>query len=123
MSVRGKYRCAYTKVDDVRLTTVLWVDSSLVATISADLGTEVESVKRRSGRHKRPIDCPRMVFVRGKHFRAVDIHDMLRLGHQVHFAFSCKKKAWPKLFFGLIELALVNIYIVVVQTNPGKKKR
>ena len=120
MSMRGKYRSAHAKIDDVRLSTALWVDSSLVATISADLGTEVDTVKRRRGRHKRQIKCPRMVFLRGKMFRAVDIHDMLRLG-KVHFLFSCKKKAWPKLFFGLIEVLLVNIYIVVVWTNPGKK--
>ena len=58
-----------------------------------------------------------MIFVRGKWFRAVDVHDMLRLGH-CHFAFSCKRKVWPKLFFGLVEITLVNIYIVAVNTNP-----
>ena len=121
MSMRGKYRSAHAKIDDVRLSTALWVDSSLVATVSADLGTEAHTVTRRRGRHDmRPIKCPRMVFVRGKMFRAVDIHDQLRLG-KVHFMFSCKRKAWPKLFFGLIEMLLVNIYIVVVSTNPGKK--
>lgn len=121
MKERGKYRTATTTVDDVRLSTVLWVDSSLVATVSADLGTEEHKVDRRRGRHVRPISCPHMIFVRGKWFRAVDVHDQLRLG-KVHFVFSCKKKAWPKLFFGLIELTLVNIYIIVTNTNPRYKK-
>ena len=120
MSIRGKYRTATTTINGVRLATVLWVDSSLVAVVSADLGSEAKKVGRRRGRHGGNVDCPLMVFVRGEKFRAVDINDQLRLG-KVHFAFSCKRKAWPKLFFGLIELTLVNMYIVVVWTHPAHK--
>ena len=114
-------RVAATTIDGIRLSTVLWVDSSLVAVVSADLGSEAKKVERRRGRHKGDIDCPLMVFVRGENFRAVDINDQMRLG-KVRFAFSCKRKAWPKLFFAcLIELALVNIYIIVIWTNPTYK--
>ena len=121
MGVRGKYRAAHTTIDNVRLATVLWVDSSLVAAISADLGTEAVQVERRYGRHKRPIDCPQMIFTRGLYFRAIDQHDQLRLYKKVNFVYISKKKAWLKLFFGLIELTLVNIYIVVGSTNPRYK--
>ena len=54
-AVRGKYRCASTTIDGVKLNTVLWVDSSLVDCISADLGTEDHDVDRRRGRHVKPI--------------------------------------------------------------------
>ena len=120
-SVRGKYRCATTTIDGVKLNTVLWVDSSLVACISADLGTESHDVDRRRGRHVKPITCPRMIFVRGKFFRAVDVSDQLRLG-KVHFVVVTKKKVWVKLAFGLVEICLVNMYIVVINTNPDYVK-
>lgn len=121
MSARGKFRVAHTKVNNVQLTTVLWVDSALVGAVSADLGTETHHVLRRRGRHKCSVVCPRILFVRGKNFRAVDQSDQLRLG-KVHFGFSCRNKAWPKLMFGLLEVTLVNIYIVVVNTNTTYTK-
>ena len=117
---RGKYRAATTKVgsddNEVTLVEVLWNDSSLVGCVSADLGSEECSAERRMGRWKVPISCPKMMVVRGKYFRAVDQNDQLRLSKWA-FQFMCKKKAWLKLFFALIELLLVNIYIVAIQTN------
>ena len=101
----------------MKLNTVLWVDSSLVVAISADLGTESHDVDRRRGRHVKPVTCPSMVFTRGKFFRAVDVSDQLRLG-KVHFVVITKKKVWVKLAFGLIEICLVNMYIVAIHTNP-----
>ena len=61
-----------------------------------------------------------MVFVRGHWFRAVDSNDQLRLG-KVHFVVITKKKVWVKLSFGLVEICLVNIYIIVVNTEPEFK--
>ena len=49
MSVRGKYRAAVTTIDGIRLSTMLWVDSSLVAVVSADLGSEAKKVERHVG--------------------------------------------------------------------------
>ena len=108
---RGKYRSATTLVEGVTLNTCVWNDSSLVGGVSADLGTENEPVKRRMGRHKHPISCPRMMKVRGEKLRGVDVHDQLR-SSKYKLQFVCKRRAWPCLNFGLIDLLIVNVYIV-----------
>ena len=120
---RGKYRSATTCIDGVRLNTCMWNDSALVGGISADLGCENEPVARRTGRHIPPVACPRMMNVRGKFLRGVDIHDQLRAS-KYRFVFICKKKAWPVLAFGLTEILIVNIYIIKRTANaridPGQ---
>ena len=108
---RGKYRSAYATVDGITFRTCLWADSKLIATVSADLGTEEKVCYRRVGRHEKPIACPNMVFVRGKWFRAVDQNDQMRL-NKWHFEFVTRKKPWQKAVFGLTELLLINIYII-----------
>ena len=77
MNRRGKYRSATTVIDGVTVNTCVWNDSALLGAVSADLGTEDEPVVRRTGRHRPPVSCPRMMKVRSKFFRAVDIHDQL----------------------------------------------
>lgn len=57
-----------------------------------------------------------MMMIRGKYFRAVDQNDQIRLS-KWGFSFICRKKGWLKLFFALIELLLINIFIVALQTN------
>lgn len=106
---RGKYRSAHTVIDGVNLTTCLWNDSALLGAISADLGTERCEVSRRMGYHKKPIACPRIMFVRGQNFRAVDQNDQLRMC-KWRMVFTCKRKAWPRAGMGLVELLVVNIY-------------
>ena len=98
------------------LTEILWNDSSLVGCVSADLGSENKIVKRRMGRWHVDVPCPRMMFVRGENFRAVDQNDQIRLCKWA-FKFICRKKGWLKLFFALIELLIVNIFIVARQSN------
>ena len=99
------------------LTEMLWNDSSLVGCISADLGSEQEAVDRRMGRWTVPIPCPKMMVVRDKNFRAVDQIDQLRLC-KWSFDFICRNKACHKLFVALIELLLIDIFIVACQTDP-----
>lgn len=112
-SLRGKYRSAYLQIDDdVRITTVLWNDSAKCGFSSADVGTVGEShCIRRVGRWSREVTYPKIVAMREKKFRAIDRHDQLRLG-KCHFDYICRKKAWPKVQYGGIELLLVNIYII-----------
>jgi len=118
-SQRGKFRSAITTINGRGYRSVLWCDSALIAYISADLGTEEHQVKRQQGRHTVEIACPDMIVVRGKHFRAVDSHDQLRLGRS-HFCFIVKSKPWPKVFFGCIEILLINMYIVCHQLADYK---
>jgi len=51
------------------------------------------------------------MFVRDKYFRAVDQSDQLR-ACKWRMVFTCKKKAWPCMVFGLFELLIVNIYVM-----------
>ena len=97
---RGKYRsatCTFRALADVEgqhdvvINCVLWSDSRLVACASADLGTAQMMEYRQQGRHRHPIPVPKMIVVRGKHFRAVDQNDQLRLGKN-KFVFICKSK-------------------------------
>ena len=112
-TLRGKYRSAFLQIDeDVRIVAVCWNDSNKCGYASCDLGTEGEtSCVRRVGRWERDVPYPFMVCVREKKFRAIDRHDQLRLG-KCHFDFQCRKKAWPKVHYGGIELLLVNIFVV-----------
>ena len=122
---RGKYRSATAtfratgegEVDTV-INCVLWSDSKLVACASADLGTAQMMDYRQQGRHKHAIPIPKMIVVRGKKFRAVDQNDQLRMGKN-KFVFICKRKPWPKVFWGGIELHIINVYIIVVELTPG----
>ena len=113
-SLRGKYRSAFLQIDDdVRITAVTWNDSSKCGFASADVGSVGESqCLRRVGRWQRPVTYPAIVAMRESKFRAIDRHDQLRLG-KCHFDYICRKKAWPKVQYGSIELLLVNIYIIV----------
>ena len=117
MNRRGKYRSATTLVDGVTLNTCVWNDSALVGGVSADLGCENEPVKRRMGRHVRPIACPRMMRVRGDKLRGVDVHDQLR-SSKYKLVFNCKRRAWPCLCMGLIDILIVNVYIVKHHVDP-----
>lgn len=116
---RGKYRSAQTEVEGVQVNCCLWSDSALIGYASCDLGTKQVEAVRQQGRHRVTIACPELVVERGKYFRAVDSHDQLRLG-RLHFAYITKSKPWPEVFFGLIELTLVNIYIVCKQFEEHK---
>lgn len=114
---RGKYRSVTTTVQGITFNAVLWADSKLTACVSADLGTAEVQVNRKCGRHVKAIPCPKMIAERSKYFRAVDLHDQLRLG-KWHFNFITRKKPWQKVFWALIEILLVNIFIVAKQSNP-----
>ena len=106
---------------DTVINCVLWSDNKLVACASADLGTAQMMKYRQQERHRHPIPVPKMIVVRGKNFRAVDQIDQLRLG-KTKFVFICKSKPWPKVFWGLIEVHVVNVYIIVIEITPGTKK-
>ena len=119
---RGKYRSATVNIGGTVLNVCLWNDSSLLGGCSADLGCEEHQVQRRYGRHTPTVPCPRMMVVRGLHFRAVDSHDQLR-ACKWKMVFICKTKAWPKLVFGLYEILVVQIYIVRKQKNPNLQQQ
>ena len=73
------------------------------------------------GRHTHTVAQPNMMRERDKHYRAVDQNDQLRLS-KWQFQHTAKKVCWHKLFFALLEVLLVNIYLIALQTEPELKQ-
>ena len=109
---RGKYRSARTVIDGVKINTVCWQDRALIGFTSTMTGTSEMKDTRRKGRHEIAISCPKMVVVRGQNFRAVDSNDQMRLGKH-KFQIISRTKAWPVIFWGVMEILLTNIYLVL----------
>ena len=108
---RGKYRSCTTTINRVKINAVLWQDSKLVAFASTYSGTSSIPVERRSGRFKFDIACPKLIVERGDHFRAVDSNDQMCLS-DVRFDMISRTKAWPVVYWGVIELVIVNIFLI-----------
>ena len=118
---RGKYRAATTTIAGVVLNEVLWNDSALLGGCSADLGSENEAVVRRTGRHTPPIASPRLMTMRSKHLRGVDVHDQLR-SSKYRITFQSRSKGWPKLDIGVFEILVVDVYVIKKQVDPSLKQ-
>ena len=111
-SNRGKYRAARTTVNGVTVHAVCWADNKLVGFASTQGGSSEMRDTRRQGRHQVVIKCPDMVVTRGRNFRAVDSNDQIRLS-KYRFQLISRKKAWPVVFWGVIELIIINIFLIV----------
>ena len=111
-SNRGKYRSVRTTVHGVTVHAVCWADNKLVGFASTQGGSAEVRDTRRQGRHQVIIKCPEMVITRGRNFRAVDSNDQIRLS-KYRFQIICRKKAWPVVHWGVIELVIINIFLIV----------
>ena len=69
------------------------------------------------------INAPLAAFMYNKYFHAVDRHDQLQSGsYGITTNFRAQK--WTiKLFYGLLDMILVNSWILFTCNNPGKAKR
>jgi len=111
-SNRGKYRSASCCVGEVKVNCVLWADNKLVGFASTQGGSKQIKDTRRQGRHEVIINCPQMVVTRGQNFRAVDSNDQIRLS-RYRFHVISRNKAWPVANWGIIELIVINIFLIV----------
>ena len=60
-----------------------------------------------------------MIITRGQNFRAVDSNDQMRLG-SCKFRHITRTKAWPVVFWGIVELLLVNMWLICRLTPEMK---
>lgn len=97
------------------ITVFKWMDSKPVHLISNYHGTSMDSVQRKQkDGTKVTVTCPNVVSDYNKHMGGVDKHDMLR---QLYGADRKSKKWWHRLFFGLLDMAMINSYILHSECN------
>ena len=92
------------------ITVFKWKDSKAVHFISNYHGVDTTSVQRKQkDGHKIPVECPQVVKDYNKFMGGVDKHDMLR---ELYGTDRKNVKWWHRLFFGLLDVAIVNAYIL-----------
>ena len=92
------------------ITAYKWMDTKPVHFISNYHGTEPTTVQRKQKNgQKLTVKCPRVASDYNKHMGGVDKHDMLR---QIYGIDRKSVKWWHRLFFGLLDMAVVNAFII-----------
>ena len=97
------------------ITVYRWKDSKAVNFISNYHGIDQTTVERRlkDGR-KITVPCPKIVRDYNAHMGGVDTHDMLRQIYGIH---RKNIKWWHRIFFGLLDMAIVNSFLVYRETE------
>jgi hypothetical protein len=101
-----------------------WIDNKPVYFLACGVSTLKTAITRKEkDGSSREVGCPEFVAAYNNYMNGVDAHDQLRLQrYSVQRALRAKKY-YMTLFFGLIDMALVNAYIVHCQycKNTGEK--
>jgi hypothetical protein len=106
-----------------RLRAVTWVDKSCVALISTGSSLSPVFVKRKNRLGaKININCPQLVRDYNDYMGGVDQHDSLRCGTYNTEKTLIFHKWWLKLFFGLVNIAITNAYVIFRLFKHQKKK-
>ncbi|GBO18512.1 PiggyBac transposable element-derived protein 2 [Araneus ventricosus] len=122
---RGSSDEFVTNVDGVDVSSVIWKDNRCVVFLSTFTAKLPEKkVKRfeRSTKTHKEVDCPEVVTVYNKHMGGVDLLDSHLGRHRIRM----KAKKWYfRLFYHLIDLAIINAWIlykeVSLQKDPKAK--
>lgn len=97
------------------ITVYKWKDSKAVHFISNHHGIETTSVQRKQkDGTKATVSCPHVVKDYNQHMGGVDKHDMLR---QLYGTDRKNVKWWHRIFFGLLDMSIVNSFIVYSENN------
>lgn len=106
---------------DGTLTGIRWMDKRPVAALSTIHDASVTTVSRRSRLAPGGIESiskPVMIVEYNKYMGGVDVADQL----VTYYGFNhCSKKWWKRVFFHLLEVSLVNSYIIYSSSNPLHK--
>lgn len=120
----GSFRFATTKLPTEDGTTeemvaVWWRDRRDVLAISTMHNTSVTTVMKRpkGGHEKRPLPCPTIIDDYNMYMGGVDLTDQ----HLSYYSMTTRKtlKWWKKGFWRLIDICIVNSWIVFRQNNPS----
>ncbi|KAL7644533.1 UNVERIFIED_CONTAM: hypothetical protein RMT77_004069 [Armadillidium vulgare] len=100
---------------DQRISVYKWKDSKSVYLVSNYHGIEKTTVARtiRDGT-KIVVPCPQVVQDYNKFMGGIDKHDMLRGLYGID---RKSRKWWHRLFFGLIDMAIINAYVIYCDVN------
>ena len=93
-----------------------WLDNKPVYFLACGVATWKTSIIRREKNGSSvDVSCPQFVADYNKYMNGVDAHDQLRLQRYSVQRSLRWKKYYKTLFFGLVDMALVNAYIVHCQ--------
>lgn len=122
---RGTSEEFVANVDGVEVSSVIWKDNKCVIFLSTFSGKQPETkVKRyeRSSKTHKEVDCPQIVIVYNRHMGGVDLMDS-HLGR--HYITLRSKKWYFRLFYHLLDLAVINAWIlykeILLKKNPKGK--
>ncbi|XP_044742044.1 piggyBac transposable element-derived protein 1-like [Chrysoperla carnea] len=103
------------KTSNTGITFCKWMDNRPVLLASNYNGSKETTVERRDKKgEKHPIKCPEVICDYGKFMGGVDRADHLRSLYNLD---RRSKKWWHRLLFGMIEISLINAYIIYCQAR------
>lgn len=107
------------EIDDVQLALTSWFDNKPVNMLSTYVGTKPTTKKRRYFRKERQykeIDCPQAVEIYNRHMGGVDLLDSMLGLYRIHLR---SKKWYKRIFFHMIDLCVVNAWILWRRKNTN----
>ena len=103
------------------LTPVLWRDRHDVYALSSIHNRSVQTAMMRpkGGREKVPIPCPTPVYDYNQFMGGVDLVDQ----HLSYYSLTLRRtiKWWKKVFWGLIDISIINSWIIFRLNHPNSK--
>ncbi|GMF31732.1 unnamed protein product [Phytophthora fragariaefolia] len=119
---RGSFKIARSKLVP-NTTAISWWDSRPVRFLCTGGSTAIDRVGRQDGAEQVEVPCPRVVKDYHAFMGGVDVHDQLRLQRYSLQRALRFKKYYKSLVLGLIDLAIVNGYIVHKAYHKNKESR
>lgn len=109
---RGTYDESVCKINSVDVAMVTWKDNKVVNLMSTFVGSQpVESISRftKKTKTREGIACPKIVKAYNQHMGGVDLMDSHFGRHKI----AIKSKKWYfRLFYHLVDMAVINAWIV-----------
>ena len=116
--------CEYVAdADGVDLSVVMWKDNKIVTLVSSFTGEmPIHHVERVDKKLKKPVQvpCPNLVKEYNKHMGGVDFLDSLIGRYKIQMR---TKKWYMRIFYHLLDLTLVNSWILYRKRNIERKEK
>lgn len=116
---RGSFEEKIAIVDHVKLSLISWFDNKNVIILSAYVGSEPTTTKRRySCQEKKYIDVvsPQAIDVYNQHMGGVDLLDSMLGYYRIHLR---SRKWYKRIFFHMIDLCMVNAWLLWRRVNEN----
>ena len=93
-----------------------WMDSKAVHMISNYHGIDITTIHHKQGNGSKysAVSCPVAIKDYNEHIGGVNIHDKMRHIYRIHHK---NVKWWHHIFFGLIDMSIVNSFIIYSETQ------